>query len=133
MRHMPDNFSHVANSILRRTLEASPRQVKTEELRQALTMTAESLGYDVINDSMPSSVFFRAPSPQGRQWARSTSISECDARLRSADSGWCSQRIINFRPSSTDNYRSGVGHNAQIRGHWPYSMAAHGHGEVNRR
>jgi hypothetical protein len=53
---MPDNFSHVANSILRRTLEASPRQVRTEELRQALRMTVESLGYDVINDSLPSSV-----------------------------------------------------------------------------
>jgi hypothetical protein len=53
---MSDSFKHVGNSILRRTLEAPTRQVKTEELRQALTMTVESLGYDVIGDTVSSSV-----------------------------------------------------------------------------
>jgi hypothetical protein len=53
---MPDNFAHVANTILRRTLEASPRQIRIAELQQALTMTVESLGYDVINDEVSSSV-----------------------------------------------------------------------------
>ena len=53
---MTDSFRHVSNSILRRTLEAPTRRVKTGELRQALTMTVESLGYDVINDQVSSSV-----------------------------------------------------------------------------
>jgi hypothetical protein len=72
---MPDNFSHVANSILRETLEASPRQVRTEELRQGLTMTVESLGYDVINDSMPSSVLLSrtvAAREASNHWLRLT-------------------------------------------------------------
>jgi hypothetical protein len=52
---MTDSFRHVSNALLRRTLEASPRQVRIAELRQAMTLTVESLGYDVINDSVPSS------------------------------------------------------------------------------
>lgn len=53
---MPDDFRHVGNSILRRTLESNPRHIRRPELRQAVDWTVEALGHDVIDDGVSAPV-----------------------------------------------------------------------------
>jgi hypothetical protein len=47
------SFAHISNLILRRVLQAEPRQVPAADMREALSWTLDALGRDAINDDVP--------------------------------------------------------------------------------
>ena len=49
----PSAFQHVANRLLRRTLESDPRHIRLAELRHAVNLTVEALGFDVLDETLP--------------------------------------------------------------------------------
>jgi hypothetical protein len=49
-------FSHVSSTVLRRTLEREPSQLRPADIRQAIKRTIQALGNDVLDDEIPESV-----------------------------------------------------------------------------
>jgi hypothetical protein len=47
------DFHHVSKAVLRTTLNMHPREVTMQKLRTAFRLTAEALGRDVIDDTVP--------------------------------------------------------------------------------